>query len=484
MKKIFIAFLSIVLLNSACDNIDFGDTDENVNGPSDVNTASMLSGAMTNFGDDRGRPYRITPTLYVQYLVQYVYNDEMLYANSAGYWSSYYVQELSNLQEVIDVLDDPESASSSSVLANGSIENQKAVALIWKSLIFKRVTDLFGNVPYSEALNTDILTPAYDAQADIYSGMISEVKSARDMIDVSADGATGDVIYSGDMELWQKFANSFLLSLGMQLTKVDAALAEATVTEALSNEYGVLESVSEDALFTYDVDNDFTNPWNWMRSADYGVSAEFISALKGNGFTSNTTYDERINYVTDIPSASGHAYGYNSYTDTENTATVGSVIIAAATQLPILTSAYTYFHRAEAAARGWTDEDPAEMLKLGIMASYERANSIYSVEIGDGADYADARVTDMGTAGELTVIAEEKWVDLFPLGFDSWAEWRRTGIPTLTPAADAVNDGQIPRRYNYPNSEPSLNGDGYASGVSALSPATDDNTSRFWWDQE
>ncbi|QIA07300.1 SusD/RagB family nutrient-binding outer membrane lipoprotein [Draconibacterium halophilum] len=483
MKKIFIALLSIVLLGTGCDNIDFGDTNKNVNGPAEVNTAAMLSGAMTNFGDDRGRPYRITPALYTQYLVQYVYNDEMLYADGAGSWSNYYVQELSNVQEVINVLSDPESAASPTVLANGSIENQMAVALIWKSVIFKRVTDLFGNVPYSEGLNPDILTPVYDSQQAIYNGMIADVKAARDMIDASAAGATGDVIYGGDMEMWQKFANSFLVNLGMQLTKADASLAQSTVTEALSSSLGVLESASEDALYTYDVPNGFTNPWNWMRPADYGVAAEFISALKGTGFTSNTMMDDRIEYVTDNTSVPGHAYGLRDYPDTENTAPVATIVIDPATQLPILTSAYTYLQRAEAAARGWTSEDAGEMLKAGIMSSYERGAALYGVEIGDGAAYADARIADMATAGDLTVIAEEKWVDLFPLGYDSWSEWRRTGIPAFTPAADAVNDGQIPRRYNYPNNEPSLNNAGYSSGVSALSPSTDNNTSRFWWDQ-
>lgn len=481
MKKIFLALLSIVLLASGCDNIDFGDTNKNVNGPAEVNTSAMLSGAMTNFGDDRGRPYRITPTLNVQYLIQNVYNDEMLYADYAGNWGNYYVQELSNVQEVINVCNDPESASNSSVIANGAIENQLAVAMIWKSVIFKRVTDLFGNVPYSEGLNPEILTPKYDSQQDIYTGMIADVKAARDMINVNAAGATGDVIYGGDMEMWQKFANSFLISLGMQLTKADATLAKATVTEALGNAKGVLEDVSEDALYTYDVANGFTNPWNWLRPADYGVSAEFVNALKGEGFTSNTTMDERIAYVTDDPSIAGRPYGFRNYT--QENSPVAAVIYDPATQLPILTSAYTYLHRAEAAARGWTSEDAGEMLKMGIMNSYARANAIYGVGISDGETYADARVADMATAGELKVIAEEKWVDLYPLGYDSWSEWRRTGIPTLTPAADAINTGGIPRRYNYPNSEPSLNGAGYDSGVAALSPATDNNTSRFWWDK-
>lgn len=483
MKKIFIALLSIVLLTTGCEDIDFGDTNKNVNGPADPNTSALLSGAMTNFSTRRGRPYRITPTLNVQYLIQLVYNDEMLYADGAGFWQSYYVQTASNCQAVIEICEDPENATNSLVLANGALENQIAVAKIYKTVIMKRVTDLFGNVPYSEALNPEILTPKYDSQEDIYKGMIAEVKAARDMIDVSKDGPAGDVVYMGDMEKWQRFANSFLLSLGMQVSKANAGLAESTVKEALSNSAGVLETIGEDALYTFDVPNNFKNPWEWMRPADYGVSAEFISALRGNGFTSNTTYDERIQYVAADPSLDGLPYGYNIY-EAENSPVAG-IIIAPATKLPLLTSAYTYLHRAEAAARGWTNEDAAEMLKMGIMMSYARGAMIYEVEIGDGSAYAEARAADMATApgGAMQVIAEEKWVDLFPLGFDSWSEWRRTDYPKLTPAADAINDGQIPRRYNYPSSEPSLNGPGYDSGVAALSPSTDNNTSRFWWDK-
>jgi len=487
MKKIFITLLSIVLLSTGCENIDFGDTNKNVNGPADPSTSALLSGAMTNFATRTGRPYRITPTLNVQYLIQLVYNDEMLYADYAGNWTSYYVQVLSNLELVIEIVSNPENATNPIITANGAVENQQAVAMIFKSVVFKRVTDLFGNVPYSEALNSEILLPSYDSQEDIYKGMIADVKAARDMINVNKRGATGDVIYDGDMEMWQKFANSFLMSLSMQLTKKYPSAGGYAATEfqgALSHPAGVLEMVEEDAYYTFDVSNGFNNPWNWMRPADYGVSAEFISALKGTGFTSNTTYDERINYVASDPSLDGLPYGFVSYTD-ENSP-VNSVIIAPGTQLPVLTSAYTYLHRAEAAARGWTNEDAAEMLKKGIMNSYAKGTILYGYDLGDGEAYADARVADMATAngGALQVVGEEKWVELFPLGYDSWSEWRRTDVPTLQPAVDALNTGAIPRRYNYPNNESTLNPDGYSSGVSALSPGSDNNTSRFWWDQE
>ena len=491
MKKILLAIVSIVLLSISCENIDFGDTNKNVNGAIENNTAALLSGAMTNFSTRTGRPYRITPSLNVQYMVQLVYNDEMLYADYAGNWQSYYVQTLSNCQMVIDICSDPENVENVTILANGALENQEAVAKIFKSVIFKRVTDLFGNVPYSESLlSSEVLLPKYDSQEDIYKGMIADVIAARDMIDVSKAGPIGDAIFNGNMVKWQKFANSFLVSLGMQLTKVDATLAKKTVTDALKNSLGVIEEVSDDAIYTFDVKNNFKNPWAWMRPADYGVSAEFISALKGTGFTSNDTIDNRILYIAEDTSLVGYPYGYKNYAGKNSP--VADIIINPETRLPLLTSAYTYLNRAEAAERKWTSEDAAEMLKKGIENSYARGAIVYGEilealgdTLGDGVKYADGRVSDMGTApgGALQVIAEEKWVDLFPLGYDSWSEWRRTDMPKLTPAVDAINDGKIPRRYNYPNNEASLNPSGNESGISALSPSTDNNTSRFWWDK-
>ncbi|TRX70989.1 SusD/RagB family nutrient-binding outer membrane lipoprotein [Carboxylicivirga sp. M1479] len=491
MKRIFIFLFSIVLLSTSCETIDFGDTNENINGPVTPSTSSLMSGAMTNFATRTGRPYRITPTLNVQYLMQHVYNDEMLYANTSGYWTSYYVQTLSNLQAVINTCSDEELSADPFVIANGAPENQLAVAMIFKSVIFKRVTDLFGDVPYSEALNSEIISPKYDSQEDIYKGMIADVKAARDMIDGSKEGPTGDVIYNGDMDKWAKFANSFILSLSIQLSEVYPGVNDYAATEfkaAVANPNGLIELAADEAIYTYDIANGYDNPWNWMRAADYGVTKEFLDAMKGNGFTSNSTYDDRIALFAKDPSLEGHPYGYDTNTEGENSP-VNPIIIGSDTKLPLLTAAYTFLNRAEGAALGWTTEDVADMLTSGIESSFATGSSLYDSEnelmIGDGSAYAAARVLDLSSAagGAIQVIAEEKWVALFPLGFDAWSEWRRTDYPMLSPAPDAINDGQIPRRYNYPSTEVTLNADGYATGVAALTPARDNNTSRMWWDK-
>ncbi len=491
MKKVFLIILSIALSFTGCDISDFGDTNKNVNGPLEGNTASLLSGAITRFSTRQGRPYRITPTLNVQYFMQLVYNDEMLYADYAGSWWQYYVQTLSNVEEVIKILSDPEAASDPAIIANGAIENQMAVAMIFKSVVFKHLTDLFGDIPYSDALNVETLTPVYDKQEDIYAGLFADVKAARDMIDVEADGPTGDVIYDGDMNNWVKFANSFLLQMALQLSDVSSSKInpEAEFASALAHSGGVIESLEEEAWYTFDTQNGFNNPWNWMRPADYGVAQELISSLKGTGdnrVTSNTTLDLRVLVMQQDTSQAGLPYGYLDY-GSDVKADVATVLLDPGTPLPMLTAAYTFLNRAEGAARGWSSENVTEMLSNGILASYGSMRELYDpadeLGLGDGATYALARVADASSVGALQVIGEEKWVALYPLGYSAWAEWRRTGIPDLKPAPDAINSGQIPRRYNYPNDEVTLNSTNYKAGVEALSPATDNNTSRMWWDQ-
>ncbi len=331
MKKLFLIIMSIALSITGCDISDFGDTNKNVNGPLEGNTSSLLSGAMTNFATRQGRPYRITPTLNVQYFMQLVYNDEMLYADYAGAWQSYYVQVLSNLKEVIDIVSDSEAAADPAILANGALENQQAVAMIFKEVVFKRVTDLFGDVPYSDALNIETLTPVYDKQENIYAGMIANVKAARDMINVDAEGPTGDAIYGGDMGMWMKFANSFLMQVAMQLSEVSGSSinASAEFNAALGHPGGVIETLDEEAWYSFDTQNGFNNPWNWMRPADYGVSQELVSSLKGEGdnkVTSNTTFDNRLLVMMADTAEAGLPYGFLNYQ--EASAGVAGVLLA------------------------------------------------------------------------------------------------------------------------------------------------------------
>lgn len=508
MRKLKYILLTFLLVQSffACENVDFGDTNQNVNGATEPATSGLLSGAIISFSTLTGRGGIMNPTLYVQYQVQVTYTDEMLYAQAPQSWAGYYTQPLNALNTIVKINSD-EANHTPELMAQGFPANQIAVAQILKAAIMKRVTDIYGDVAYSEALKgLEDITPAYDSQEDIYKTLITEVKEARDMIDASELAPKGDLIYNGSLANWGRFANSLLLQMSLQLSKKYPGSAEYAATEfnlALNDAHGLITTVTQEAWFKYKDLVGFRNPIFANRTADYFLSREFTDAMKGNvtayNRTSNHTFDNRLRvYARSATSATSNGVPYG-YRDGSGASSAGaqmnrSYYWAAASPLPLMTSSYTYLNRAEAAALGWTTEDATTMLTNGIVSSYEtlwnhvtvnKGSAPTQIQLTDGTAYAAARVADAGvvTGGILQVIREEKWVSLYGQAFDAWAEWRRTGVPDLLPATDYLNDGEIPRRYMYPSTEASLNGTNYTAGVASLSPASDENTAKVWWDQ-
>ncbi len=502
MKRIISILLTFIFVGSffACQDVDFGNINDNKNGYTTPATSGLLSGAIMSYATITGRSGVTIPTLYVQYQSQVTYTDEMQYAEVPYSWEVYYTQSLIGLNKIIEINSDA-SKRTPDLIAQGDPVNQIGVAKIMKAIIMKRVTDTWGEVPFSGAFKgLDGISPAYDKQEDIYKALITDIKAARDMIDASKTAVKGDIIYNGNMNRWKKLANSLLLQMSLQLSKRYPAAGGYAATEfnsALSNSAGVIQTVADEAWFSFQDLVGFRNPWFANRTADYFMSAEFIDAMKGNNSvynpTSNRTYDDRIkSYVHQShQTRNGVPYGYRTGSGAGRAQMSPRYWWNATSPLPLMTASYTYLNRAEAAARGWTTEIALTMLSNGIDKSFETLvdKSAKTVPTAfpltiTSTSYRDARIAQIGVSATLLqVIAEEKWKSLFGQAFDAWAEWRRTEIPTLKPATDYSNSGAIPRRFLYPGEEASLNAANYNSAVSRLNPGKDSNTSKSWWDQ-
>ena len=494
--KYLLTLICCVLIVASCDSIDFGSVNEDDDSPAEPNTESLMSGAMNRFFTLTGRNYYAKPSLYVQYQSQVTYTAEQRYNTAPVSWQGYYVQTLSNLKQVIDITTADEVPSE--VVANGAPENQAGVAMLMSAFIYKRVTDAYGPIPYTEALNPEEnVTPAYTSQEEVYNDLFAKVKAARDMMDTGKAGPTGDVVHGGDVSKWKKFANSFLMSLAIQISDAAPDKAETEFVAALNNEDGVIDEVPEEFWYSYQNTVGAENPISQFRGADYQMSLPFTRALQGKAdgtyiTYSNDSFDDRLNVFASDPSLDGRPYGQEVYEEGEVPGLTGSfssyssAINSADSPLPYMTAAYTFLNRAEAANRGWTSENAQLMLTTGIQMSYATVDAHWddgSATSGnlqsDGTTFAASRVAD---AGIEQVIAEEKWVALFPMGFQSWSEWRRTDYPGLIPAVEATNSGEIPTRYIYPDGESGSNPESYQGGVNQLSPAEDSNTSKFWWE--
>jgi len=142
----------------------------------------------------------------------------------------------------------------------GSLENPKvhATALIIKCLYFQTFTDVFGEIPYSETGNVDVMLPKFDTQKEIYQGLIADLDKAMQLIGdatVTGEGVqnvgTNDLYFGGDMQKWKKLANSLKLRLAMRAYGATGAdFAQAAITSALNAP--LISETSDNAMMKKD----------------------------------------------------------------------------------------------------------------------------------------------------------------------------------------------------------------------------------------
>jgi hypothetical protein len=158
-------------------------------------------------------------------------------------WNSFYPNALKNIVDAQYRTDnDPDKV------------NINAAARIYKVYLSSLLTDIYGDVPYSEVglgFLEGIFNPKYDKQEDIYTDFFTELAKAVDSFDASKARITGDLMLGGDVELWKKFANSLRLRFAMRISDVAPAVAKQEFEAALAADGGIMEQASDDALIKY-----------------------------------------------------------------------------------------------------------------------------------------------------------------------------------------------------------------------------------------
>ena len=132
--------------------------------------------------------------------------------------------------------------------------NINAALRIYKVYLMSIITDIYGDVPYSEAGKgylEDKFNPRYDTQEEIYNDFFVELKAAIANFDSSKDKITGDVIYEGSVDKWKKLANSLRLRFAMRISDAAPEKAQAEFEDALQADGGIIEDASNDALIKY-----------------------------------------------------------------------------------------------------------------------------------------------------------------------------------------------------------------------------------------
>ena len=496
-------FVLCAMLFTACDGLDdkFEDLNVNPTQAPEIDPNFKLTNIQLNISGERYENWR-TNLIYSSTMMQH-------YATTAGFWEGdkytnnnqsytqamwdrYYPNISKNIEDLlIQTAEDPDGG------------NMNAITRIVRVLMYHRLTDLYGDIPYSEAgkgFIEGIIQPKYDTQEFIYNDMLTQLEQAAAALTPGAKTfGGGDLMYGGDVDQWRKFAYSLMLRLGMRLVKVDPASAQSWVEKAIAG--GVMTSNDDIAFVPHDLAAKRNgNGEVFITDSSMRLSQFFVDWMVSKG-------DPRLFVYGQVPVAGSPVVGLPNGLDSQTReadptwiacADDGSVepcgmdvymqpnevITGMDDPMFFMTYAEVEFLLAEAAVRGWyTGEDPATLYENGVRAAME-----YLAMYGAAAQIASADIdaylaaNPYDVANALEQINEQIWAAVHLNEYEAYANWRRTGFPALTPVnyPGNVTGGTIPRRMKYNSGEAVSNAEAYTAAVSTQGP--DEFTTRVWWD--
>ncbi len=453
--KLYIKALCMVLsfsLLAGCVD-DITDLNDNPNNPVDVPAEYIFPSAVVVGTYQLGGPLNRPTSLWTQYFAtaggQFQRIDRYDVASTSfnNQWNQMYGEALIDLEIMIGKTEE--------------LPNYRAVALLMKAYFMQYITDLWGNVPYVEAFKGQEgnLDPAYDPQLEIYDNLITDVENAIALIDEDAASITEqDFIYGGDMSKWRKFGNTLLLKLYIRLSEVDEAKAQAGIQAILNGNLPLIDSQSDDAQLIFgnrgETNENPLSQQEFQRPLDYGAGATIVELMKG--------YDDpRLSVYFNL-NQNGEISGVvNGNPDDLPTADDGTTLISQVGEYFIQENSpvflLTYYERlfieAEAAIRGWVNPDQAEILYNEAVTA---AIAKYGVDPGDYLSAGSDASYD-ANPDKLEQLFLQKYIALYARGPEGYSEWRRSNVPELEPAQEAVVENQLPLRFPYPNTETTAN---------------------------
>lgn len=492
-KYILVAVIAVA--SSGCQ--DFLDVNVSPNSPSSVTNAVLLPPIQVGTAwATHNELSRITAPI-MQYMAGAAggplaydrYNITQDETGLTNAWRFDFYRNMGNLEEMIRVAETTNSPA------------YAGVAKLMKAYNFAVVTDIWGDVPYSQALQGEAFpSPRIDSQRDIYLGNTQlEIQSLFDLVreglaDLDRPSTlkpgNEDLMYGGVMDNWKRFGNTLLLKLAIQISNNPEGrpVAQAVIQEVVAKGANAVISTNEQngqvRFFTTVGAQNPVHQWTNVGSFsnDLLASTRFVTRLQAlndprlpriisrpANATTYVTWDN--GQVGTLPPANTWAR-FGEYVTGATTA--GSAVGGNA-PARLLTNFQRAFILAEAAVRFGIGGDAQALYTEGIRASMAATG----VAAADITAYlaANPAVAVLSTNEQEAVaqIITQKYIAWVGNGYEAWNDWRRTGYPELPQAQNAAGvDGTIPRRLPYPSTE-------FGRNPNMPVPAPENNV-KVWWD--
>jgi hypothetical protein len=416
---------------------------------------------------------------------------------SVGYFTSYFVQYLAGPNEagstdthepvpydgswfgIYHLLGD---AADLEILAREQgATHYEGVAKIVKAINLGLAIDVWGDIPYSDALFAKSLKPKYDDDQNLYTVVLNLLDDGIDDLNSSETTASigeDDFIHSGDISKWIKTAHALKARYLNHASKLGSYSPDA-VLASLANGFSSNNDNADVEYFAEDV-----NPWGNIAIRNAGlildgwISEQIVDAMNGTTFG---VVDPRMPFMFSITE-------FGTYIGTENGAGRGSADVSGErsvlientyyadrnSPISIISYAEQKFIEAEAYLIKNMKTESYNAYLAGIIAHMD----MLGVDPVDRDVYVTNPLVSVGASNiTLDLIMKEKYVALF-LNPEAWTDVRRFDYQytdmTVPANQNSELNGEFLRRVIYPESETTRN----ASNVPSVSLL-----SRIWWDQ-
>lgn len=477
---------ALLLSVSSCKK-DFLDVNVDPNNPTKATVDLVLPTAQGYAAYNLGNPYQVLGGFWAQVWTQgptgsqFLAYDQYSITSSTfnTQWINMYAGPLNDLKYIVE-----------EATKDGN-KNYAAVAKILQAYIFQVMTDLHGDIPFTEALQggKGVIAPKFDSQQEVYDGLIKLVNDGLALIDENSTVHPGndDFFYHGDMHQWRKFGNTLKLKIYLRQAYVRPNVAQAGIQAMYAAGDEFIDQGDEAAV-------PFTN----VTFNQHPLYAHIKSVGEFNILASQTALgsllslnDPRVDVfykrATAAPNTGNHAgilqgngrnlpnpSSLNDRQFSKPGAAVGGPDGPAA-RVIFMSEAESYFLQAEAVARGWGTGDAEGLYYDGIALSFLS----WGLSIAQFNTYASQPAIDYPVAGtleqKLKAIIFQKWTSMCgSQNVEAWTEWRRTGYPDIFTISATSNIGnKFPVRLLYPDSEVTSNPN---------TPPQKTVTDKVWWD--
>jgi Starch-binding associating with outer membrane len=479
MKRIYIVYLLLTAFFIGCTD-KFEDFNTDKKNPAVASGNSLFTNGQKELADQVNQT-NVNQNIYklvAQYWTETTYIDESNYdlvtRNIPKQIYRYMIREsLRDLNEATTLI-----TEETGVTEEATKQNRLMIIQLLKAYTFGQLVDIFGMVPYTEALNIENVYPKYDDGASIYSDLITKIDAALAGLNPNEDSfGSADLFYGGDVSAWIKFGNALKVKLGITLADVNPTLAKSAVESGAA---GAFESSADDCLIGYLSASPNQNP----------LYEEIVATGRKDYVVANTIVDKmnslddprRAFYFTKFNDAYvGGEYGYsNSY---GNYSHINDAILAPTFHGIMMTYTELMFYLAEAAERGFSVPNTAEeYYNMGITSSI--------IEWGGTQADADAYLAqtnvayatapDASTDGWREKIGTQSWIANYTKGLEAWTTWRRLDYPIFNVPELSETVMDIPTRFTFPIEEQTLNPANYSAAAVAV--GGDELTTKIFWD--